>query len=154
MTTSTGMLGLPDNLAYASAKGGVIGLSRGLATAGAAHDIKVNLIAPAAYTRMASGPGADQLPPELVAPLVAYLAHEDCPGQRRDLRRRRGSRRPHVHRDRPPATSRSTAPLTIEDVAAHWATINDESGYYVPADLNDWAKRFMAHLAPSRKERS
>ena len=48
MTTSTGMFGLPDNLSYATAKAGVIGLTRSLTTAGAAHGIKVNLIAPAA----------------------------------------------------------------------------------------------------------
>ena len=32
---------------------------------------------------------------------------------------------------------------TIEDVAKHWAAINDESGYYVPADLGAWAAAFM-----------
>ena len=48
MTTSAGMFGLPENLSYATAKGGVIGLTRSLTTAGAAHGIKVNLIAPAA----------------------------------------------------------------------------------------------------------
>ena len=37
MTTSTGMLGLPDNTAYATAKGGVIGLTRSLAVAGSAR---------------------------------------------------------------------------------------------------------------------
>ena len=58
MTTSTGMLGLPTNTSYATAKGGVVGLTRSLSTAGAAHGIKANLIAPAAMTRMA-GPGSD-----------------------------------------------------------------------------------------------
>ena len=57
MTTSSGMFGLPNNLSYATAKAAVIGLTRSLTTAGAAHDIKVNLIAPAAMTRMA-GAGA------------------------------------------------------------------------------------------------
>ena len=32
---------------------------------------------------------------------------------------------------------------TIDDVAGNWAAINDESGYYVPADLPDWAAHFM-----------
>jgi NAD(P)-dependent dehydrogenase (short-subunit alcohol dehydrogenase family) len=39
MTTSTGMFGLPHNLSYATAKGAVIGLTRSLTTAGAAHGI-------------------------------------------------------------------------------------------------------------------
>jgi hypothetical protein len=34
---------------------------------------------------------------------------------------------------------------SIEDVAENWATICDEAGYYVPADLHDWSKHFMAH---------
>ena len=37
---------------------------------------------------------------------------------------------------------------TIEDVARNWATINDETGYSVPADLNAWSAAFMAHLIP------
>lgn len=34
----------------------------------------------------------------------------------------------------------------MEDIAEHWATINDESGYYVPVDLMDWSAAFTAHL--------
>ncbi|MGZ4693300.1 MAG: hypothetical protein ACXWA3_06705, partial [Acidimicrobiales bacterium] len=37
---------------------------------------------------------------------------------------------------------------TIEDVARNWATINDETGYYLPADLMGWSATFMAHLHP------
>ena len=80
MTTSAGLFGLPNNLSYATAKGAVIGLTRSLTTAGAAHGIKVNLIAPAAITRMAGGcRRRARWQPELVAPMVAFLAHEDCP---------------------------------------------------------------------------
>jgi NAD(P)-dependent dehydrogenase (short-subunit alcohol dehydrogenase family) len=145
MTTSAGVFGLPNNASYAAAKGAVIGLTRSLNTAGAKLGIKVNAIAPAAYTRMASGPGADQLPPELVAPMVAFLAHEDCPvsgeiyaaGAGRFARVFIGVTEGYVH----PGPE-----ATIEDVAAHWTTINDEAGYSVPADLAAWSKQFMTHL--------
>jgi NAD(P)-dependent dehydrogenase (short-subunit alcohol dehydrogenase family) len=148
MTTSTGLLGLPKNLAYATAKGGVLGLARSLATAGAAHGIKVNCIAPAAATRMAGpggGPLADQLDPDLVAPMAAYLAHEDCPvtgevytaGAGRFARLFVASTPGYLHAGSPPS---------VEDVAAQWAAINDEAGYTVPADLNAWSATFMAHL--------
>jgi NAD(P)-dependent dehydrogenase (short-subunit alcohol dehydrogenase family) len=151
MTTSTGIFGLPDNLAYATAKAGVIGLTRSLTTAGAAHGIKVNLVAPAASTRMASGPGSSQLSPELVAPLVAFLAHEACPvsgeiyaaGAGRFARIFIASTEGYLH---------TTPAPTMEDVAEHWATINDETGYYVPADLTAWSKAFMGHLLPSGAE--
>jgi NAD(P)-dependent dehydrogenase (short-subunit alcohol dehydrogenase family) len=145
LTTSTGMLGLPGNTAYAVAKGGVIGLARSLATAGADHGIRVNLIAPAATTRMAAGGRGPEMPPELVAPMVAYLAHEACPvsgeiytaGAGRFARLFLAATPGYVHPGPEP---------TVEDVAEHWAAINDESGYDVPADLMAWSERFLAHL--------
>jgi len=78
MTTSTGMFGLPGNVSYATAKGGVIGLTRALAFAGIKRGIKVNAIAPAATTRLA-GDAGPEMPSELVAPMAAFLAHTDCP---------------------------------------------------------------------------
>jgi NAD(P)-dependent dehydrogenase (short-subunit alcohol dehydrogenase family) len=146
MTTSTGMLGLPNNTAYATAKGGIVGLARSLATAGATHGITVNCIAPAATTRMA-GDAGPQMPAELVAPMVAYLAHEECPvtgeiytaGAGRFARLFIASTPGYVHEGSEP---------TIEDVAGQWTAINDESGCWVPADLIDWSSRFLAHLRP------
>jgi NAD(P)-dependent dehydrogenase (short-subunit alcohol dehydrogenase family) len=148
MTTSTGMLGLPVNTSYATAKAGVIGLTRSLTTAGAAHGIKVNLIAPAAMTRMAGpGSGPAHMSPDLVAPMAAFLAHEACPvsgeiyaaGAGRFARMFIASTEGYVHAGPVP---------TVEDVAQNWATINDEHGYYVPADLTSWSAAFMAHLSP------
>jgi NAD(P)-dependent dehydrogenase (short-subunit alcohol dehydrogenase family) len=147
--TSSGLFGLPDNLSYATAKAAVIGLTRSLTTAGAAHGIKVNLIAPAAMTRMAGQPGNEEnaeMSPDLVAPMVAFLAHEACPvsgeiyaaGAGRFARIFIASTEGCVH---------STPEPTIEDVAEKWATINDEDGYYVPADLTAWSAAFMAHLS-------
>ena len=78
-TVSAGMFGLPDNTSYAAAKGGVLGLTRSMAVAGRKLGITANCIAPAAMTRMA-GPSGDEpegddmgMPPDLVAPMVAYL---------------------------------------------------------------------------------
>ena len=151
-TTSSGVFGLPANLSYATAKGAIIGMTRSLATAGAAHGIKLNLIAPAAMTRMAgqvagaSDPTEpDPMATDLVAPMAAFLAHEDCPvtgeiyaaGAGRFARIFLASTVGYVHDGREP---------TIEDVAERWATINDETGYYVPADLMSWSTTFMSHL--------
>jgi NAD(P)-dependent dehydrogenase (short-subunit alcohol dehydrogenase family) len=147
MTTSTGIFGLPDNVAYASAKAGVIGLTRSLTTVGAEHNILVNLVAPAAHTRMASGPGAPQLAPELVAPLVAFLAHEECPVSG-EIYVAGAGRFARMFIAVTPGSLLEGGELSVEDIAEHWATINDESGYSVPADLNDWAATFMAHLRP------
>jgi len=156
MTTSTGLFGLPNNVSYATAKAAVIGLTRSLKTAGAAHGIKVNLIAPAALTRMAGQQSDDSLAthmaPDLVAPMVAYLAHEDCPvsgeiyaaGAGRFARMFIAVTEGYVYAGAQP---------TIEDVAQNWAAINDETGYHLPADLTAWSAAFMTHL-PSGPEAS
>jgi NAD(P)-dependent dehydrogenase (short-subunit alcohol dehydrogenase family) len=151
MTTSAGLFGLPNNTSYATAKGAVVGLARSLSTAGAPHDIKVNCIAPAAMTRMAGRAGGDagpEMSPDLVAPMVGLLAHEDCPvtgevyaaGFGRFARIFIATTPGYVHTGSAP---------TIEDVADNWAVVNDEAGYGIPADLTDWSATFMAHLRPS-----
>ena len=163
MTTSSGVFGLPENVSYATAKGGVIGLARSLATEGDRHGIKVNLIAPAAAT--AHGRRrcrrAAVVRPNDVAPMVAFLAHEDCPvtgeiyaaGAGRFARLFLG------------VDGRLRAPEpapTIEDVAGHWEAIND-AARTVPADLIAWSAAFLAprdaavvtpSLAMPRRKRS
>jgi NAD(P)-dependent dehydrogenase (short-subunit alcohol dehydrogenase family) len=154
LTTSSGVFGLPANPGYAAAKAGVVGLARSARLAGEPHGIKVNVIAPAAQTRMAGGdplgagapprPGEPHLPPDAAAPMVAFLAHESCPvngeiytaGGGRFARLFIASTQGYVHGQGTP---------TIEDVAAHWNTINDEQGYYVPADTIAWSGAFLAH---------
>jgi NAD(P)-dependent dehydrogenase (short-subunit alcohol dehydrogenase family) len=144
-TTSTGMLGLPTNLSYATAKGGVLGMTRSLAVAGRKLGIKVNAVAPAAMTRMAGGGDTDdpRMAPELVAPLVAYLAHESCPVSGEVYAAGAG----RYQRIFIACTEGYVDPYaTVEDVAEHWPAINDEIGYQVPADLPRWSASFLSHL--------
>jgi NAD(P)-dependent dehydrogenase (short-subunit alcohol dehydrogenase family) len=144
MTTSSGIFGLTGNLSYATAKAGVIGLTRSLATEGAVHGITVNAIAPAAFTRMAAGTASPAGAPELVAPLAAFLAHESCPvsgevflaGFGRFARLFLAMTEGYVADGEP----------TVEDVADHWDAISDERGYSVPADLDGWSAAFLRHL--------
>jgi NAD(P)-dependent dehydrogenase (short-subunit alcohol dehydrogenase family) len=66
---------------YAAAKAGIIGLSNVVALEGAATGVTCNVIVPAAVTRMAEGVDVSAYPPmgpELVAPVVGWLAHESC----------------------------------------------------------------------------
>lgn len=76
-----GIYTMPQTAHYAVAKSGMIGLSNAIAIEGAEHGIKSNVILPGAHTRMAEGIDTSQfppMPPALVAPVVGYLAHEDC----------------------------------------------------------------------------
>ncbi|MEJ6011616.1 SDR family NAD(P)-dependent oxidoreductase [Novosphingobium aquae] len=66
---------------YAMAKSGMIGLNNVIALEGEEFNVKSNVIVPAAVTRMADGLDTSQYPPmgpELVAPMVGWLAHENC----------------------------------------------------------------------------
>jgi NAD(P)-dependent dehydrogenase (short-subunit alcohol dehydrogenase family) len=156
MTSSSGMFGLLENLSYATAKAGIVGLTRSLMTEGAAHNILVNAIAPAAITRMAGrsadetdalgdDPGSGPMSPDRVAPLVAFLAHEDCPVSG-EIYAAGGGRFARIFVAQAVGYVNASPEPTIEDVAQNWATINDENGYYVPADLMAWSAAFLAHL--------
>lgn len=66
---------------YAVSKAAMIGLSNTIAIEGAAEGVKCNLIHPGAVTRMAEGLDTSAYPPmdpDLVAPVVGWLAHESC----------------------------------------------------------------------------
>jgi NAD(P)-dependent dehydrogenase (short-subunit alcohol dehydrogenase family) len=147
MTTSSGVFGLTNNTAYATAKAAVIGLTRSIAVAGASRGIRVNLIAPAAMTRMAGGGDAPDMAPELVAPMAAYLAHESCPVNG-EMYAAGAGRFARIFLATTPGYVHPGPGVTIEDVAQHWAAINDEAGYSIPADLRDWSARFLEHLPP------
>jgi NAD(P)-dependent dehydrogenase (short-subunit alcohol dehydrogenase family) len=96
-TVSEAMLGgIAELSSYGAAKGAVFGLTRNLATEGASLGIKANAIAPRAFTRLSAAHSdklaadmsmskelMDQInasmPPDLCAPVAAFLAHESCP---------------------------------------------------------------------------
>jgi NAD(P)-dependent dehydrogenase (short-subunit alcohol dehydrogenase family) len=137
-TTSTGALGLRGNLGYATAKGAVIGMTRTLAVEGAGVGIKVNAVAPVAATRLGGDVDDPNMSPALVAPLVAYLASEECPvsGEMYTAGAGRVAR----------LFLASTQGAVTADVPADWDAINDETDYFVPADLLAWSSEFLRHL--------
>lgn len=83
MTSScSGLYGSRNTVNYGTAKAGLMGLSNVIALEGGDHNIHANTILPAAVTRMADNLDTSAYPPmepELAAPMVAWLCHEDCP---------------------------------------------------------------------------
>lgn len=76
-----GLYGNHRQANYGAAKAGIIGLSNVVALEGADEGVKCNIIVPGAVTRMAEGMDTSAFPPmspEMVAPVVAWLAHESC----------------------------------------------------------------------------
>lgn len=76
-----GLYGTQDVVNYGMSKASMIGLNNVIAIEGAEKGIKSNIILPGATTRMAEGVDTSFYPPmgaDLVAPVVAWLAHESC----------------------------------------------------------------------------
>jgi NAD(P)-dependent dehydrogenase (short-subunit alcohol dehydrogenase family) len=136
-SSNSGILGNFGQSNYGAAKMGLVGFTRVLAAEGAKYNIKVNAIAPLARTRMTEdvlGAAVAQLDPELVSPVVAWLAHEDVPVTG-EVYTVGGGRVARFFIGMTPGYY--NAKLTVEDVRDHFSDIRDESGYTVPSGIAD-----------------
>lgn len=80
-SSGSGLFGNFGQANYGAAKMGLIGLTRVQAIEGGRKGIHVNAIAPIAKTRMTEeimGEAGAAYAPELITPVVVYLAHESC----------------------------------------------------------------------------
>jgi NAD(P)-dependent dehydrogenase (short-subunit alcohol dehydrogenase family) len=131
-TSSATMLGVKNSWDYPASKGGVLGYTRSLAVTGKPLGITVNCIMPMAYTRPMHGyPDvevrnwmAESFPASEIAPLVAFLAHDDvpCTGECFAVGAGRAARVAIVAA---PGYQREDGPLTVEDVRDHWDEVVD-----------------------------
>jgi NAD(P)-dependent dehydrogenase (short-subunit alcohol dehydrogenase family) len=136
-SSGAGVFGNFGQTNYGAAKMGLVGFTRVLSVEGGKNNIKANAIAPVALTRMTEdilGPLADKLGPEYITPVVTYLAHEDCEVSGEVFTVGGG----HVARVFIGVAPGYTDPnLSAELVRDHLAEIRDETGYEVPANLNE-----------------
>lgn len=136
-TSQSGVLGNFGQSNYGAAKMGLVGFTRVLAIEGAKYNIKANAIAPIARTRMTEdlmGAAAERLDPELVSPVVAWLASEDCSVTGEVFTVAAG----RVARFFVGMTKGYFNPkLSVEDVRDHLDEIRDETDYLVPANSNE-----------------
>ncbi len=136
-SSNSGILGNFGQTNYGAAKMGLVGLTHVLALEGAKYNIKANAVAPVARTRMTEdlmGEAVAKLDPHLVSPVVAWLAHEECPVSG-EIYTVGGGR---VGRFFIGMTTGYYNPtLSVEDVRDHWDQIRDEKGYTVPTSNAD-----------------
>jgi len=145
-SSAAGIFGNFGQTNYGAAKMGLVGFTRVLAVEGAKYNIKANAIAPLALTRMTEamfGNIGEKLAPDFIAPVVAYLAHEDCPvtGEVYSVG---GGRVARVFIAETPGYF--NAKLSMEDVRENFETIRNEDGYVVPADIAEETAMFMPYL--------
>ena len=149
-SSSPGAFGRVAGTNYAAAKAAMLGLARGLSLEGAQYDIKTNCIlpvapfgdrgpTPAALAEQLKGSGLspEDAGPELVAPMVVYLASRACAvnGEAFSAGGRRFGRVFIGVADgwiAPPDTD-----PTVEQIEAHLAEIRDLSSYAIPATSLD-----------------
>jgi len=145
-SSAAGIFGNFGQTNYGAAKLGLVGFTRVLAVEGAKYNIKANAIAPLALTRMTEdlmGALADKLDPSQVSPIVAWLAHEDCPvsGQVYSVG---GGRIANVFFGE---TKGYTKPgHGLEDVRDNWDAIMSQTDYFVPQNLAEETAAFFNEL--------
>jgi 3-hydroxyacyl-CoA dehydrogenase/3a,7a,12a-trihydroxy-5b-cholest-24-enoyl-CoA hydratase len=156
MTTSAaGLYGNFGQANYAAAKLGIAGLGLALAWEGEKRNIKVNVIAPIAGSRMTETvlpkEVCDNLKPEYVAPLVAYLCSEQCQSTGGIYEVGAGVFSRVRWLRAPGATLPLTGPITPENVADNWAKINDMTGGAMCGSLHESSMLTMKNFASLKK---
>lgn len=145
--SGAGIFGNFGQANYGAAKMALVGFTRVLAVEGASKNIKANVIAPVAKTRMTEdllGPLGEQVAPRYVAPLVTYLAHETCEPTGRIFSVAGGRVAEIFIGEGPGYTDPDLSP---EAIAANWDAVTDRSTYDVPAQMGEEIGIYLKHLS-------
>ena len=151
-TSSAGVFGNFGQGNYAAAKCGIVGISNVLAVEGAKNNIRSNVIAPMAKTRLTEsllGPLADAVQPEQVSGLVAYLCSEECELTHETFSVG-GGRVGRIFTGLTPGwfAGKGVTP-TPEDVRENLGTIMDTEGFIIPTSVSDEMMLFMQQMQGS-----
>jgi NAD(P)-dependent dehydrogenase (short-subunit alcohol dehydrogenase family) len=146
ISSSGGMFGQPMESHYAAAKAGLVGLSNVISIEGAEHGIKSNTVLPFGFSRMVAETVDDPkaleslgflkvIRPELVVPMVVYLAARDCESTHRNYSACAGRFAQvfvglgHGWLAEPDSTP------TADDIAAHLPEISAVEPFTIPGSI-------------------
>jgi NAD(P)-dependent dehydrogenase (short-subunit alcohol dehydrogenase family) len=139
-SSNSGVFGNFGQANYGAAKAGLVGLSNVIAVEGAKAGILSNVLMPVAATRMTEdllGEALKYLQPELVTPLVTFLASEACTFTHETFSAAAG-RYARVFIGLAPGwyAGKGQVP-TAEDILDNLPQIENQQGYIVPTASSD-----------------
>ena len=148
IASSAGLFGQPESAHYAAAKAGLVGLTNVVAIEGAPHGILANSVLPFGHSRMVTETigDRDQFPaessflhaiePDLVVPIVVFLASEICEVTHHDFGLRRSLRGVFVGLGRGWLADAAGEPAA-DDIADHFAEVCATEPFSVPDSIFD-----------------
>jgi NAD(P)-dependent dehydrogenase (short-subunit alcohol dehydrogenase family) len=146
IASSAGLFGQPLEAHYAAAKAGLLGLSNVIAIEGAEHGILANTVLPFARTRMVTETVPDPqylaesgfltaIRPELVVPIVVFLASRSCRLSHHNYSAGAGRfARVFVGLAEGWLAKRDSSP-TADDIAAHLDEVSATEPFTVPLSI-------------------
>jgi NAD(P)-dependent dehydrogenase (short-subunit alcohol dehydrogenase family) len=148
ISSSAGIFGQPMEAHYAAAKAGLVGLTNVIAIEGEAHGILANAVMPTGFSRMVTETVGDEkflaesgfmqaIRPELVVPLVTFLASRACTFTHRNYSACAGRyARVFVGLSEGWLADAGSAP-TAEDIESHLDEMSSTDTFIVPASIVD-----------------
>ncbi|MFP6656468.1 MAG: SDR family oxidoreductase [Myxococcota bacterium] len=146
-SSAAGIFGNFGQSNYGAAKMGLVGLSNVISVEGAKNNIKSNVIAPIALTRMTEdllGPMAENVKADCVTPLTVFLSSEACETTH-SIYSVGGGRYARIFIGMGQGWIKGAGEAaTVEEIGANWDAIDSQEGYIVPESIADEMKALMA----------
>jgi len=139
-SSNAGLFGNFGQANYGAAKAGLVGLANVLAIEGMKYNIKSNVIAPVARTRMTEdllGPFAEMVDPNQVTPMVVFLCSESNE-YTHEIFTAGGGRygRVFIGTNEGWFAGQGAVP-SVEELSEHLDEIRDTTEHIIPSNIND-----------------